>query len=338
MKRMTKRALALLAAATTAGALAACGQSSGDGDLTQVTYQPNFAYNGTDAYIFYGIDQGYFADEGIELDLVPGRTAQAVVDSVVAGDVTIGRTAGTNVILSAGQGQKVTSVGSVVQKSTFGFVVPEAEESAGFDGLSGMDVLTVAGGPNNSIAPIVLDQQGVDPDSVSLVNVNPAALLTTYGGGQGDAVLTSVPFAQPVVGADRPSGGLLFADAGVNVPDYSYVVQPEYLEEERDTVAAFLRAAYKSFDEAVANPEDAVAALADAVPTVQANEAAEQQLLGWEEFRCNEPGDAGPEDLAQWEDAVATFREAGLLKSDIDPATLFTNELFEDGSVEAGTC
>jgi NitT/TauT family transport system substrate-binding protein len=336
-----KKSIACTAVLASLALLTGCGgpnQDPNSKSLTELTFQPNFSYNGTDGYIFYGIEKGYFKDEGIELKLIPGRTAQAAVDSVVSGNVQIARTAGTNIILSASQGQKVISVGSVVQKSTFGFVVPDADAIGGFESLKGKEVLTVAGGPNNSIAPIVLKKKGVDPASISLVNVNPAALLTTYTGGQGDAALTSVPFATPVVDGKRPSTGLLFADAGVNIPDYSYVVTPKYLEENRETVAAFVRAAYKSFQEAVDHPKEAIQALARAVPTVTADEAAENQMLGWRDFRCNKPGEAGPEDPEQWARAVEIFQAAGLLKDDVDPTSLYTNDLFKDGSVKAGTC
>ncbi len=334
---------AVAVSALLAGCVASTGDSDGGsaaGELTTVRFQPNFVPGGQDSYLYYGLELGYFEDEGINLEIIPGVNAQVAIDDVLAGTVDIARTSAFNIILNASKQRQVVSVGTVWGKSTYSVILPEGEGTDLSD-ISGKDLLVPGGSPNEGLTKLLLSSNGLDPNSFTAVNVNSSALISTYLAGEGDGLVGSAPAFLPATAEGRPSEAILFADNGLNIPDFSYVVSPGYLNGKPEAVAAFLRAAYKSYQAAMDDPDAAAAAMNKTEPSVPATGYPVAVFEAISEFRCTaeQAGEPyGPHNAEQWAEAASKMLEAGLITTEVDTSTIFTNELFDDGSVDGGTC
>lgn len=323
---------------------ASCGSDDSDSaaasDDGALTIRINWSPGGQHSPLYYGIEQGFFADEGIELEILEGKGSQLAIDDVAAGNVDIAMAGTGPAILGMGQGRDIVSIGMPIGAGTYGFFV---DAELGLDSvadLKGHQILVTPGSPETPLIPPVLDVAGLSETDVDLVSVEAASKLNAYVNGRGDAMATTVPFYNPHVQSKRKSDTFLFSDLGLVLPDYSYLVSRNTLEEKSDELAGFLRAAMKATDAAMKNPEAAVQAVQDAVPVIDY----ELELQSWKEFLpfiCSDAqsgGLLGRHSEEDWNGAIKALQEYADLDPSIHAEDLYTNQFFDDDPVTDITC
>ena len=316
------------------GTAAACGSddesgsSSGDDSLS---IRLNWSPGGMHAPLYFGLAEGYFVDEGVDLRIEPGKGSQLAIDDVAAGNVDIAMAGTAPAILGIGQGRDIVSVATPIGAGTYGFFVDEGLGVSSAEDLKGRDVLVTPGSPETPLIPAALKAAGLDEGDVSLVSVEAASKLNSYVNGRGDAMATTIPFYSSAVQPGRASDTLLFSDLGLVVPDYSWLVSRETLENEGDLLGRFMRAALKSWSAAMDDPEAALQALKDAVPVIDYD----LELQSWTDFQpfiCSDAQEGsalGMHSEEDFEQAVALLQEYSGLSSETDPSDVYTNEFYE---------
>ena len=89
--------------------------------------------------LFVGDQLGYFAEEGIEVNLLPSGDIPATV-IVPTGQADIGATTPTNIVQAAAAGEDFALVYEYYQKNVFSMVVPADSEVQEVADLEGMNV------------------------------------------------------------------------------------------------------------------------------------------------------------------------------------------------------
>ena len=331
----------LLAASTFASCASSGGAANEDGDSGKnLSIRLNWTAGGQHAPLYYGIQEGFFEDEGISLAIEQGKGSQLAIDDVAAGNVDIAMAGTGPAILGMGQGRDIISIGMPIGAGTYGFFADKKLNLAGVKDLVGHEVLITPGSPETPLIPPVLELAGLGESDVKLVSADAAAKLNAYVSGQGDAMATTIPFYNAHVQAKRPSDSFLFSDFGLILPDYSYLVSTKDLESKSEMFAAFLRASIRSIDAAMADPEAAVQAVKDAVPAIDYD----LELQSWKEFLpfiCSESQEGellGQHSESDWKSAVEALAEYADLDSSVKPTDLYTNQFFEADPVTDITC
>lgn len=287
----------------------------------------------------YAEAQGYYDAAGLEVELIPGRLSQDAVNAVAAGNADVAFALSINQLLTADKGQELISVGNMYGTNGFGLVVGKDTDITTLKGLEGHEVLVPASSYEQLLRAMIKNQGG-DPEKVTYITVSQiAAMLQTYAGKQADAVSTALPFAYAGVETTRPSLYLKFADEGSPEPMYVWIVRPETWESRKEEITAFMRATYRAVGELNVDPTIATAVQEAAAPGSDPQKMAPDYNL-WLEYQCA-PGQnvVGVASADAWEQAVAMYRQIGLVTSDIQSADLFTNELFEgDDPVSTVPC
>lgn len=314
---------------------------SASGSLISVKYQLASIPGGNDAPAFLAKDLGLYEKEGLDVEIVPGRTSQDTINSLIAGAATIGSSLGINVILSADKGQKITAIGARYGKNVFGVVVPKDSDMRTIRDLTNRKII-VPGASYDRLLKMILKKNGVDPESNQyLLVVNPGAMIGSYASGQSDAAVTVVPIVLSSVASKRPSRGLLFADYGVPEPGYVYIAKPETVQNNPELIRKFLRATYEATRLLNADPKLAGEVTAKFVPGADVATAI-AQYKAMALFQCSdaEKGKAyGPQSLIDWKDTVRIYKDLGLTTREIDPKSLFSNAAFENATdVSAEKC
>jgi NitT/TauT family transport system substrate-binding protein len=330
----------------TAGAQPQAGQT-GDvaeeepGELTPVMFRFHFVPSGSQGPLWLAKERGYYEEEGIDIQLEVGQGSQFAVTEVATGNADFSSAGGANIMIGIGQGQEVVSVASWVGQGSFGFFVPEDSDIESIADMDGARLVTAPGTPQAILTPAALEANGVDPSTLEYINVDAAALLQTYASGEGDALVTSIPFGAPLVQAQRPSTELLWSQSGLSVPDYGFVAHRDTVAERPEIVRSFLRATLKGIEDAMEDPDAAIDALVANHPEVNADDA-RTQMTNFFEFYCpldfeGQPyGMHKPED---WEEGVEALREYTDVSDDIPASEFYTNEFFEGSdSVAVSTC
>lgn len=326
--------------------LAACGggDENGSDGLVSVTVRSAFTPSGSLTGPFlYALDKGYYEDVGLDVTVTDGKGSLSVAKDVGQGNVDIGQVGSPVVAQSIDQGLPLISVAQEYGRGSYGLIVDADSGIASIADLEGKSVVVSAGSPETVFLPAALDKAGVDPGAVEILNVDASVKGSTYAGGQGDALGTSVPFFMPLVSGQRPSEELTFDSAGISFPDYSLVVQPQYLEKNRDTIRKFLEATFKAAKEAADDPEGVGEALQH--NRAEVTEVAPQvdQFVAYQDYVCSDAQEGKPvgwHSPDAWTDGLAVFAQYGDLQNEPEELdAYFTNEFFEgDDSVGAQTC
>jgi NitT/TauT family transport system substrate-binding protein len=309
---------------------------------TRLTVQLQSSPAGSMAFLYAARADGLYEAAGIDLEILPGQSSQGTVEAVAQGNADIGLASGVALVLGAASGQELTTVGYFYGASTFGLFVPgDVDDPADMAaGLVGGEVLTIAGGPQNVLFDAFLSELGVEPADVTRTNVPIASLVQLYSAGEGDGLITVIPFAETVVQAERPSSAALFRDVtGIEPPDSAVIVHESLLERDPDVIERFLRVSYAALAGQREDPEGAISALLDDEPTLT-EAIAIGQLLAQLEYLC--PHGAEGETLGRtapdvWGDTISLFQAAGLI-GDLDPRSIHDDGFFDDASVSVAVC
>ncbi|WP_454041483.1 ABC transporter substrate-binding protein [Cellulosimicrobium sp. Marseille-Q8652] len=251
----------------------ACGQSSdpsgpgggeGDGGLTEVTVTLNWVPYGEHAPFYLGVEQGIFEEEGIDLTIQPGNGSGNTVQQVAQRNTDFGWADTPPLANGISSGMPVRSVGVFLQTG------PSSVEFFDDQGITEPADLvgkTVGGTPGDAMYgtfPAWLEINGVDPDDVTVVNVDAAGKVAALIEGRVDAIQGFYHDQAPTIEnqTGREVSALPFSDFGMNLLGTGLVVNEATVESDPELVQAMLRATSKSFLAASEDPEAAVAAMA----------------------------------------------------------------------------
>lgn len=222
----------------------------------------------TVAPLFVGINEGFFAEEGLDVQPQNVQGGQAVIAAALSGDVDLGFAAMQPAVLAVGSDVPVQAVvpgnvaASTVEAETNALMVSAGSDIQSLEDLPGKTVSTNA---INALLHLLLQQQmvnaGLDPDSVNVVEIPfpeaPAALEQ----GTVDAVLVPEPFIS-ILGTQ---GGRIVAPLSVGVSngqtDSTYIAPVSALERDPELYRAFARAYTKAIEFIIDNPDAARATL-----------------------------------------------------------------------------
>jgi NitT/TauT family transport system substrate-binding protein len=342
--------MALLAVLALAVIVAGCGGGSDDEqqaatgsggskatELRKVKFRTNFVPEGNNAAFFYAVEQGYYRDEGLDVEILDGKGSGPTAQDVDAGNIEFGKVGSITLMQSNAEGAELVSVANINGRNSFGLIVPEDSPVQGVKDLVGRTVIVSAGSPETIYLPAALRQNGIDASKVKLLAVDSSAKTSVYASGKGDALATNIPFGIPVIQAKRPSRTIPFGDVGAPFPNYSLITQRELLDKEPDLVAGFLRATLKGQAEAANHPDAAVAALIKGRPQADP-EVSKGQFEAAGEFTCSEGQSGKPQGYhspEEWDAAARLLEKFGEVDP-FDAAALYTNK-FMDGPDSVST-
>ncbi|MBY6092110.1 ABC transporter substrate-binding protein [Maritimibacter alkaliphilus] len=249
-RAFTRTALAGLAAAPYGGLI----RPARAADLTEVSFQSIWINDPEFSGYYIAMQEGYYAEEGLEINYLPGGPDVIPQASLLTGKADIALTSTiecAEAIVNKGARFKV--VGAQFQKSPDSII---SLEETGIKTVQDLVGKTVACPPLNA-GPfeVLLELNGVAKSDVTIVpyTFDPTPLAT----GQVDAVIdfmTSLPFIVEQTSGKKTTF-ILFSDAGMAFGQDLVTVNEEYLAENREKVVGFLRASRKGWEDEFADPE-----------------------------------------------------------------------------------
>lgn len=196
---------------------------------------------------FIAMDQGYYADEGLDLTYRPGGPDVIPESTIIAGRADLALTTpDTTIKAIADQGARFKIIGAQYQKNPIGIVSLAKNPITSPAEMVGK---TIAVPPVNTISvEAVLAMNGIDRSSVNIVPYayDPTPLIT----GEIDASLdftTNVPFTIGQLGEEAVS--FLLYDVGYTIYNDTVVVTEETLATKRAELVKWLRASRRGWDE-----------------------------------------------------------------------------------------
>lgn len=227
-----------------------CGKD--ESKLTKVTLN-EVAHSIFYAPQYVAIENGYFAEEGIDLELVTGFGADKVMSALIAGEADIGfMGAESSVYLySEGASNYAVNFAQLTQRAGNFLVAREPIDNFSWDMLKGKDVLGGRkGGMPEMVFEYILNKNGIDPANDLNIDqsIDFGSTAAAFSGGQGEFTVEFEPSATALESAGE---GYVVASLGVDsgyVPYTSYSTTKEYMEKNGDLIQRFTNALQKGME------------------------------------------------------------------------------------------
>ncbi len=209
-----------------------------------VAYMPNYASLWS---VLTAIDQGYFAEEGIEVKLWEFADGPSEIAAMEGGSIDlayIGHGAHKLCI----NGQATIFAPSSVHSTDKIIVLPSSGVTSIDDiaNLAGKKVAYNAGSSSETALNGALTAAGITIDDIDAYEMDATNMVAAMSSGSVDACTAWNPYSIQIINNCEGAVELEFATNSVNLS--SWICLPTYAEENRDILIRFSRALYKAMD------------------------------------------------------------------------------------------
>jgi len=232
---------------------------------TKLDFILNWVPGGDHAPYYYANKMGWYAKEGLQVNLEPGKGSMPAVQKVGAGANPIGLADMANVLVGRGKGAEMVGVFNVYANSPQGMYWLKSSGITGIKDFAGKKIGNPAGDGARTMWPALAKANGIDPKSVTWVNIDPNAKLAALKARSVDATTSFYNIHhvfQRELGDDM--GFLAWRDAGLNPYGNSVVVNADFLKKNRPAIDKFVKVTQRAFAACVADAKPCVQALIDA--------------------------------------------------------------------------
>lgn len=250
-----KAGAGLLCAAMLMSGLTGCGAKEdavASGGKTEVVLN-EVAHSIFYAPMYVAIEEGYFAEEGIDLTLVTGFGADKTMTAVLTGEADIGFMGCESTVYTYAGGTEdyVVNFAQLTQRAGNFLVSREPIENFSWDMLKGKEVLGGrAGGMPEMVFEYILVKNNINPATEVKIDqsIDFGSTAAAFSGGQGEFTVEFEPHATAL---EQKGDGYVVASLGEDsgyVPYTSFSAKKSYIEENADTIQAFTNALQKGMD------------------------------------------------------------------------------------------
>ncbi len=320
--------------------LAAMSMAATSNAETNIQFALDWKFEGPSAPYFLAIDNGHFADAGLEVEISPGKGSLDAIPKVATGAFPVGFADINSLIkfLDQNPSAPVTAVMMVYDKPPFAVV---GRKSLGISGPGDLEG-SVLGAPPPDGAwaqfPSFAKANNIDIDKIKVEPVGFPTREPMLAEGKVDSV-TGFSFSSylNLVRLGVPEDDIstiLMADHGLRLYGNAVIVNTDFAAANGDTVKAFLGAVAAGWKDAIADPTAAAAALVKRNPAADA--ALEERRLKLA-INANVLTDyvkangMGGIDSARFSAAIKQLSETYDYKADPDAALYFTDAYLPPG-------
>ncbi|WP_170447265.1 ABC transporter substrate-binding protein [Ruegeria arenilitoris] len=214
-------------------------------------------------------EKGYFAEQGLEVEIVPPADPSAPPRLVAAGQADLAVSYQPQLHLQIHEGLPLKRVGTLVATPLNCLLVLEDGPIKTLADLKGKKIGFSVAGVEEAILTAMLNAHGVSLDDIEMINVN-FSLSPSLMTGQVDAVIGAFRnFELNQMDIEGVPGRCFYIEEE-GVPPYDeliYVANPETMD--KDMIARFLAATEKATQYIVNNPEKSWEIFAATSPELQ---------------------------------------------------------------------
>ncbi len=252
-KKYSAALLSVTILALLATGIAGCGKSTANTkDLITVTLN-EVAHSIFYAPQYVAIEEGYFAEEGIDLNLITGFGADKTMTAVLSGEADIGFMGSESSIYVYSQNPDdyIVNFAQLTQRAGNFLVAREPMEDFNWSDLKGKNILGGRkGGMPQMVFEYILKKNNLDPAADMNIDqsIDFGSTAAAFSGGQGEFTIEFEPGASTL---EKEGVGHVVASLGVDsgyVPYTAYSAKQSFIKEHPELVQGFTNALQKGMD------------------------------------------------------------------------------------------
>ena len=250
---------------------------------TPVSFVNDWKWEGQSAPLLLALDEGYFADEGLDVTLERGAGSVAAIPKVASGEYELGSADINSLITWRAENPEadVRAVYMIYNAPPFAVI---GRPSLGVTGPLDLEGHTLgAPAADGAFAqwPAFVRANGILAERVTIENVAFPEREPLLAEGEVDAItgfsFTSVSGLEQEGVPREDISLMLMSDFGLDLYGNAIIVNAEFAAAEPEAVRGFLRAAIRGYQQTIRHPAAAVGHVLERVP--EANEAIELRRL-----------------------------------------------------------
>jgi len=300
-------------------------------DLVPVTVRLAFNYNGHRSPYLLGADKGFYAEEGLDVKVLEGKGVTSSMQLVASKQDTFAVVDPPSLMLGVAQGMPIRQVVQIYQVSPNALI---SWESAGIKkpaDLIGKTVATLQGDTTTTMLCALLAKNGVDSQKVKIVTSDGGTRNQTFLSKRAEAItgFTNDSYVGLKSTADAPISYFAYSDFGIDTMGDGVAANIETIRANPDVVRGFVRGTLRAYKYALEHPEEAIASLAKAAPSIKREVEVEKlkataRLLDSADTKANGVGFSSKEKWIATQNLMLQF--GGLTKTVDDVSIYYTNE------------
>ena len=218
--------------------------------------------------IYLAMKKGYYKEENIELTVLRGSGSADSAKKIDLGQADVGISDAPTVLTAISKGANLKMVAVVYDKAGNNVFFKKSANIKSPKDLAGKKIAVPPADSHRVLWPAFAATQGIDANSVTMVNVKPEGKQAIVAAGEVDAsfdLYTSYAIWEKVLGKGEV-GHLLWADYGLPIYGHTYFVNNDLVKKNPKLIERFLRATHKGWRDAKANPAASIDAMVEQVP------------------------------------------------------------------------
>ncbi|CAN5660266.1 ABC transporter substrate-binding protein [soil metagenome] len=306
----------------------AAGASAAD----KVKLRLDWVYGAEHAPIFLAKEKGFFAAEGIDVELFPGEGSSVTVKLVGNRDADFGYASADQALIATSKGLPVVSTAVILQQNPTALIFKTAKNVKDLKtDLAGKTIGVQMKSNTGRQWTALKTRMGLDATTFKEVPADGAIVPLVTA----DRIDVGVGFyfndALKLQATGEKVGWILFEDLGLKMYSTSLITNAELIKEKPDLVRRMTRAFVKGWAYANANPGEAMKAFVAANPTtdVKYAELKLPEVLKLTQSDEVKKSGVGYSTQAGWADLQTQLLGMGMQEVSIDVSKVYTNDFLK---------
>ena len=319
--------------------LLSAGQAFAQPKLEKFPFRLNWTLYGEHAPFFVARDKGFYAQEGIEIEIQEGSGSTTVSQLVASNNSPVAYVDAATMMRGISNGMPIRAVGVTLQESPMAFIYrADAARPTKIADIKGSRIAMTAGDASLAIFTAFMGKLGMKMEDVQVITVaNPQGKEQAVLNKQADALLgyfmDQGPRMQLQTGV-KMGWTRLYDMAGVTTLSSAIIVNNNWVKDAKnqDLLRRFLRASQRGWQHSFDNRAEAAEIFRKAAP-VFTQEIALLEVEGTMSIIRTErtKGRAiGMTDVGDWRDTQDLLSKFAKLTPQADLNTYFTNEYLSE--------
>jgi NitT/TauT family transport system substrate-binding protein len=305
-------------------------RKAGAADLQTVklcSWSPRLAEEGN---IFVSEAKGFFKDQGLEIEWIPGAGSGVALTNMIASGGDIAFVGPEALLLAADKGTKLKAVYDLYPQNAFNVFALKSKQIITPNDLKGkkIGVISMGSGTRYNLATI-LALHGMKESDVELValglNAAPAIL-----DGKVDAMASTDTILYGMQASGLGAVDVIWARDYLNSSTDLFVVEEKNYEPKKDFYTRFLKGYRQGMEYTIKNPQEAAEITAkvaiDGKDPVKVMGSLKLRILTSQSAMTRKHG-LGWVDIGPLQECAQVYKSAGFIKNDIDLNAIVTNDL-----------
>jgi NitT/TauT family transport system substrate-binding protein len=277
-------------------------------------------------------EKGWFAREGLEVDVQDGTGSLNTILLVGNGQIDIGFVQLGLMAMALEKNLAMKSFAGFMRKGDLAVMVARDSNINKLQDLKGKKIACFTASPWAPFIDSFLARGGLDRSSVQIVMVAPPAMAALYTNKDADGFMSVEPYAVPVVEKGRPAKTIRLADYGISFPSYGLIATPKTFETRKDMLRKMAKVQVETWEYIFnkGNVDEAVQAMLKHRADMKLDPVVLKAQLESTRSFLDTPNTQGKrigwQSPADWVAAIASMKEAGAISGKFKPEDYFTNE------------